>query len=500
MTTAPLFSVEGLAITTPAGQVLLDGTGLEIGAQEIVLIVGRSASGKSTLANLLSGLLEVEAEGWKVAGTLKTSERSIDLSQEQPTIGALVFQRDALLDELTAGENLRIARDHAPEPSPQAIAGAGRLLAEIDPDVPVTEASGGMRQRIAIARTFMAGRPVLFLDEPNSGLDVGASRMLARTLREILDALKRPIVVVAHHVDDILEVADRVYLFDDQAKRLVPLPTDAGTVKAALLRLSATAAGDHPDGPSGGEEAWARALVRRRPSHWFFRYFAEYAWALSGTPLAFLLTAVASIIVGGVATWFGFNYRSFARYLIPLLHDETLSGLGIMLLTVGVPLVVSVSLAARNSAVVAADLCNRAYSMQFRAMRNLGIPGNLYIPVAIALAMLIGFFLLTLTSAVAASWASFFTWKLTFPDEPFEVWRQSFFRQYGTARHPIGVEIAWVAAKVGASGLASAAAAMLASRNGGRSPLDINRAVGHAIVASVLLTLAIHAAALVLHN
>ena len=500
MTTAPLLSVEGLAIATPAGQVLLEGTGLEIGAQEIVLIVGRSASGKSTLANLLCGLLEVETEGWKVAGTLKTGERSIDLSQEQPTIGALVFQRDALLDELTAGENLRIARDHAPEPSPQAIAGAGRLLAEIDPDVAVTDASGGMRQRIAIARTFMAGRQVLFLDEPNSGLDVGASRMLARTLREIRDALKRPIVVVAHHVDDILEVADRVYLFDDQAKRLVPLPTDAGTVKAALLRLSATAAGDHPDGPTGGEEAWARTLVRRRPSHWFFRYFAEYAWALSGTPLVFLLTAVASLIVGGVATWFGFNYRSFARYLIPLLHDETLSGLGIMLLTVGVPLVVSVSLAARNSAVVAADLCNRAYSMQFRAMRNLGIPGSVYIPVAIALAMLIAFFLLTLTSSIAASWASFFTWKLTFPDEPFEVWRQSFFRQYGTARHPIGVEVAWVAAKVGASGLASAAAAMLASRNGGRSPLDINRAVGHAIVASVLLTLAIHAGALVLHN
>ena len=500
MTTAPLLSVEGLAIATPAGQVLLEGTGLEIGAQEIVLIVGRSASGKSTLANLLCGLLEVETEGWKVAGTLKTGERSIDLSQEQPTIGALVFQRDALLDELTAGENLRIARDHAPEPSPQAIAGAGRLLAEIDPDVAVTDASGGMRQRIAIARTFMAGRQVLFLDEPNSGLDVGASQMLARTLREIRDALKRPIVVVAHHVDDILEVADRVYLFDDQAKRLVPLPTDAGTVKAALLRLSATAAGDHPDGPTGGEEAWARTLVRRRPSHWFFRYFAEYAWALSGTPLVFLLTAVASLIVGGVATWFGFNYRSFARYLIPLLHDETLSGLGIMLLTVGVPLVVSVSLAARNSAVVAADLCNRAYSMQFRAMRNLGIPGSVYIPVAIALAMLIAFFLLTLTSSIAASWASFFTWKLTFPDEPFEVWRQSYFRQYGTARHPIGVEVAWVAAKVGASGLASAAAAMLASRNGGRSPLDINRAVGHAIVASVLLTLAIHAGALVLHN
>ena len=500
MTTAPLLSVEDLAITTPAGQVLLEGTGLEIGAQEIVLIVGRSASGKSTLANLLCGLLEVETEGWKVAGTLKTGERSIDLSQEQPTIGALVFQRDALLDELTAGENLRIARDHAPEPSPQAIAGAGRLLAEIDPDVAVTDASGGMRQRIAIARTFMAGRQVLFLDEPNSGLDVGASQMLARTLREIRDALKRPIVVVAHHVDDILEVADRVYLFDDQAKRLVPLPTDAGTVKAALLRLSATAAGDHPDGPTGGEEAWARTLVRRRPSHWFFRYFAEYAWALSGTPLVFLLTAVASLIVGGVATWFGFNYRSFARYLIPLLHDETLSGLGIMLLTVGVPLVVSVSLAARNSAVVAADLCNRAYSMQFRAMRNLGIPGSVYIPVAIALAMLIAFFLLTLTSSIAASWASFFTWKLTFPDEPFEVWRQSYFRQYGTARHPIGVEVAWVAAKVGASGLASAAAAMLASRNGGRSPLDINRAVGHAIVASVLLTLAIHAGALVLHN
>lgn len=500
MTKSPLLSVQNLTIATPAGQTLLDHAGFEIGTQEIVLIVGRSASGKSTLANLLCGLLDVDTEHWRVSGTLRIDEREIDLSREQPAIGGLVFQRDALLDELTAAENLRIARDHAPEPSPQAIAGAGRLLAEIDPHIPVTAASGGMRQRIAIGRTFMVDRRVLFLDEPNSGLDVGASRMLARTLREIRDELKRPIVVVAHHVDDLLEVADRVYLFDDQAKRLTLLPTDADAVKAALLRLSASAVEDHSDGASGGATAWSRALVRRHHIHWFLRYLAEYVWALSGTPLVFVLTAVGSAIVGGITTWFGFNYRSIGRYLIPLLHDETLSGLGVMLVTVGVPLVVSVSLAARNSAVVTADLCNRAYAMQFRAMRNLGIPGVIYIPAAIGLAMLIGFFLLTLTSAVAASWASFLTWKLTFPDEPFEVWRLSFVRQFGTARHPIGVEIAWMIGKLAASGLVTAAAAMLASLKGGRSPLDINRAVGHAIVASVLLTLAIHALALVLRN
>jgi ABC-type transporter Mla maintaining outer membrane lipid asymmetry permease subunit MlaE len=306
--------------------------------------------------------------------------------------------------------------------------------------------------------------------------------------------------VVAHHVDELMDIADRVYIFDDGARTLRQVPGDAALVKAELARLSTEATDRTQLAAANAEPAWTRALARGRPSRWFFRYLLEYGWALSANPLVFAFTATGGAIVGGVATWFGFNYRSIGRYLIPLLHDETLSGLGIMLVTVGVPLVVSVMLAARNAAVVAADLGNRSYALQFRAMRNLGIPGRIYIPIAITLAMMMAFLLLTLTSLIAAGWASFFTWKLTFPDEPFDVWRQTFFRHFGTPRHPYGLETAWTVGKVALSGLATAAAAMLATVRGGRSPLEINRSVGHAIVGSVVLALIIHAIALIAHT
>jgi ABC-type multidrug transport system ATPase subunit/ABC-type transporter Mla maintaining outer membrane lipid asymmetry permease subunit MlaE len=485
--------ISGLTIVTPRGRPLLQDAAFEVGEAEIVLVVGRSASGKSTLVSLLCGLLG-PSSGWRVSGRMETAGRVVDLAQERPAVGGLVFQRDALLDEFTGAENLRIVLDHAGGAPPEAIAGAARLLAEIDPQVAVTDASGGMRQRIAIARTLLSDHHLVLLDEPNSGLDIGAEAVLAETLRQTRDTLRRPLVIVAHHVDALMEIADRVYLFDDREKRLRPLPRDAQAVKAALAAVSV---GPETDRPVTLTAEWQALLKPQGRARWFLRYFAEYAWSLCAHPLIFAYVALGGAIIGGVTTWFAFNYQSVGRYLISLLHDETLAGLGYSQMTIAVPLMTSVMLAARNAAIVSADLGNRFYAQQFRAMRNLGVPGAIYIPLSIGLAMVLSFILLCGIGMGAAGWASYLTWSYTFPGVPQEVWRSNFFRLFSTRQHPIGYEAAWIVGKVGLSGLATAVAAMLASLASTRSPLAINRVVGFAIVATVTLTLLIHAAAIV---
>ena len=105
-------SVSHLTIVSPAGVTLLRDVSLSVAPGEVVVIVGPSGSGKTSLIRLLCGLLQREAGGWEVTGTLRASTQTIDLSRGDSQIGGMVFQNHALFDDLNAGENLRIVADH----------------------------------------------------------------------------------------------------------------------------------------------------------------------------------------------------------------------------------------------------------------------------------------------------------------------------------------------------------------------------------------------------
>src|SRR5690606_28458650 len=127
----------------------------------------------------------------------------------------LVFQDNALFDDLSVEENLRIAADHAPTGARVRDGDAIlSLLSDVEPDQAISACSGGQKQRVAIARTLIAGRPVLVLDEPNSGLDIKSSRRLAGLIKSICTERAFPVIIVAHHVDDLLPFADKVLLLD----------------------------------------------------------------------------------------------------------------------------------------------------------------------------------------------------------------------------------------------------------------------------------------------
>jgi ABC-type nitrate/sulfonate/bicarbonate transport system ATPase subunit len=189
------------------GEVLaLDGVSLTVQAGEIVAVVGASGCGKSTLLELVCGLQRPDA------GTV-TAEPA-----------ALMPQRDLLLPWLSAIDNaalpLRIkgrSRAAARDAARTVLARFG--LAEFERASP-DELSGGMRQRVAFARTLLAGKPVLALDEPFGALDA-LTRIEAQSwLEQALDEAQRTVVLVTHDVEEAVVLGDRVAVMTPRPGRI----------------------------------------------------------------------------------------------------------------------------------------------------------------------------------------------------------------------------------------------------------------------------------------
>ena len=213
--------VENLSKTfggEPSGSdvVALDGLDLNVGAGEFVSIVGPSGCGKSTLLDLLAGLLEptrgrILLDG-KVTGEL---------------LGRLGYmqQRDLLmpwrsvLDNTILGLELGgVGRTVARTQARQELERFG--LAGFEDSWPAT-LSGGMRQRAALLRTFLAGRDALLLDEPFGALDALTRAEMQRWLLEVWDADRQTILLVTHDVDEAVLLSDRVYVMSPRPGRVV---------------------------------------------------------------------------------------------------------------------------------------------------------------------------------------------------------------------------------------------------------------------------------------
>jgi ABC-type multidrug transport system ATPase subunit/ABC-type transporter Mla maintaining outer membrane lipid asymmetry permease subunit MlaE len=488
---AETLTITALSIMTPANVPLVEGASFEIGRQELVLLVGPSGSGKTSIINALCGLLGEPDSGWRVEGRIRFGERDIDLATTKSDLCGLVFQGNALFDDLTAGENLRIAADHAERSQrpgdPQSVLS---LLSDIHPDKTVSESSGGQKQRIAIARTLLADRPVLVLDEPNSGLDIKSSRRLAGIIKQICIERATPVIIAAHHVEDLLPLADKVFLVDSSTRQIKPIRPDMATIEEELMRLD-VGAGDLAAVVGGGP--WQGRMRRRFSARWFVRYFAEYFWVLCLSPFMLAYVGLGGFILGFVSVWFGFNYHEFGGYLKAILHDETLSGIGFVQTTIAVPLIASILVVARNSAVITADLGNRVLSSQFRAMNNLNIPGLGYLIASILVANTLSLFLLTLAALAMASWAALLTWHFFFPDQPFEFWQENYFRRLSQGGPRLVLEMSWVVWKIVLSSLLGSGAAIYIGLRPKKSVVSINNAIAEAIVISVSLTLLAHA-------
>lgn len=229
---APLLSVRGVRQSYDRGAsspvVVLDNVDLVLQRGEIVGLIGRSGSGKSTLLRAIAGLIRpsegiVAFQGVPVAS---------------PPAGiALVFQSFALFPWLTVLQNVELgleARGMAPaERRKRAIAAIDLIGLDGYESAFPKELSGGMRQRVGLARALVLHPKVLLMDEPFSALDVLTAETLRTDLIELWSEgrmLIEAILMVTHNIEEAVLMCDRILIFGSNPGRVI------GEVKVDLPR------------------------------------------------------------------------------------------------------------------------------------------------------------------------------------------------------------------------------------------------------------------------
>lgn len=211
-----------------ADQLVLDGIDLHVKRGETVSIVGPSGAGKSTLLLLLAGLLkpsegEIEFAGEKVNGPSRKR--------------AVIFQSHALFPWLNALENVRFAlADQSEAQARKYLRLVGlESVAELRPD----QLSGGMQQRVGIARALAADPDLLLLDEPFASLDLVNRARLSEELLRLARELGKSLLLVTHNVDEALFLGDRVYVLSSAPGRVVSHLDTAERKSASILEFRA---------------------------------------------------------------------------------------------------------------------------------------------------------------------------------------------------------------------------------------------------------------------
>lgn len=214
----PAISVEGLSLAyrgEPLVQALRD-VSLEVGAGEFASLVGPSGCGKSTLLRVLAGLIAPDEGVARVAG---------DDARGRPGLAAYMPQRDLLLPWRRALSNATLGAELAGVPPGEAKKRALTLLPRFGLDgferAWPAQLSGGMRQRLALLRTFLVPRDVLLLDEPFGALDALTRRDMHAWLQDVWVADQRSALLVTHDVDEALSLSDIVYVMSDRPGRIV---------------------------------------------------------------------------------------------------------------------------------------------------------------------------------------------------------------------------------------------------------------------------------------
>jgi ABC-type sulfate/molybdate transport systems ATPase subunit len=189
---------------------------------ETVALVGPSGAGKTTVLRVVAGLLRPD-EGLVVLdeAVLLDTERRIDVAPEHRRVGYL-FQEYALFPHLDVWHNVRFGARRAEDVEPLL----QRLRIEELGRAHIGELSGGERQRVALARALAREPALLLLDEPLSALDAHTRAGVRAELRELLDGLGLPTILVTHDFEDAATLAHRVGVISDGEILQLDTPTD----------------------------------------------------------------------------------------------------------------------------------------------------------------------------------------------------------------------------------------------------------------------------------
>lgn len=182
---------------------ILDGISLDVQAGEFVAVVGPSGCGKSTLLNFIAGLLPL------TEGAIELAPRA----GEQEPLG-YIFQTDALLPWRKVVDNVALGLELRGMNRSSRRARAGALLAQLGlenfADHLPSELSGGMRQRVSLARTWILDPAILLMDEPFGALDAQTRLVVQDMFAAYWEDKKTTVVLVTHDIDEAILLADRI--------------------------------------------------------------------------------------------------------------------------------------------------------------------------------------------------------------------------------------------------------------------------------------------------
>jgi len=253
-----LLRLNGVSVAFEAVTVL-DGIDVDVRDGEFVALVGPSGCGKTTLLNVCSGWLAPSA------GTV-----------DRPARLRMVFQQDGLFPWLTVSENILLGLNQVTDPAERKRRSEALLdliglqsFASVYPH----QLSGGMRQRVELARALGGDTPLLLMDEPFSSLDYLTRLKMRRELARILREQPRTVVLVTHDIEEAAQLADRVLVLSERPARVrdeivldVPRPRDLThpEVIAAVHRILTVLGIESEDNDNTQDQLAATATSGRK--------------------------------------------------------------------------------------------------------------------------------------------------------------------------------------------------------------------------------------------
>ncbi|MBL0146257.1 MAG: ATP-binding cassette domain-containing protein [Chitinophagaceae bacterium] len=216
---AYVMSIRNLYKSFGNNNVLIDFN-LEIEKGEAIVVLGKSGSGKSVLIKCIIGLLTPDKGRIEMFGKNIPDLNIAELDKIRAKVGFL-FQSNALYDSMTIRENLEFPlRRHWIEVSQQEV--NTMVLEALDDvglkhtiDMMPVELSGGMRKRIALARTLILKPEIILYDEPTTGLDPITGKEIIELIREIQQKYNTTSLIISHDMNCVRMASDRIIILLD---------------------------------------------------------------------------------------------------------------------------------------------------------------------------------------------------------------------------------------------------------------------------------------------
>jgi phospholipid/cholesterol/gamma-HCH transport system ATP-binding protein len=238
MSSVPAIELRNVSLSFESKRVLT-GVSFILGAGETLFLLGVTGSGKSVLLKLMLGLLKPDGGQVLIEGQDLVPLSEAGLRSLRRRMG-IVFQEGALFDSLSVFENVayRLREEHwddeaAIEQRVREVLRFVEMEAAID-KMP-SELSGGMRRRVAIARTIISNPSIMLYDSPTGGLDPVTAYAINVQIAKLRDMQHVTSVVVTQHLQDAYELANYVYSAEKQT--LVPLPQASPATSRPLTRF-----------------------------------------------------------------------------------------------------------------------------------------------------------------------------------------------------------------------------------------------------------------------